>query len=127
MEKFRDIVHHHLKINHEIISGDITLKELIEHRWKFMVQEGFKDYYKILVDIRDANFIDFMDEFPVFINYAKRASACFNLRRKCAFLTSKPEHVAYTEIMKSGLVDIENSYIIEVFSTETAAINWLLK
>jgi hypothetical protein len=126
MEKFQDIVHHHLKINHEILCGDITVKEIVEHRWNMMTQQGYDDSYKILVDVRKANFINFINDLPVFIDFVKKASACFNLNRKCAFITSTPEHVVYSEILKLGLAKIENSYIIGVFSTETAAMNWLL-
>ena len=127
MEKFRDVTHHHLQINHEIIYGEVTVNEIIEHRWKVMTNEGFHDDYKILVDVRDARFINFLDDLPFFMEYINKASKCFNLNRKCAFITSSPEHVAFAEILKSHLAEVENHYIINVFSTESAALNWLLK
>ncbi len=127
MEKFHDVVHHYLKINHETLSGEITVDEIVTHRWNMMTSPGYRDDYKMLVDVRNASFFNFIDDLPVFVDFAKKASACFNLNRKCAFITSKPEHVAYAEILKLGLSKIENCYIIDTFSTETAAINWLLK
>lgn len=127
MEKFRDVTHHYLQINHEILFGEITIEEIIVHRWKIMNEPGYNDNYKILVDIRSATFVNFLDDLPKFINYVKKASKLFNLNRKCAFVTSSPEQVAFVEILISHLYEIENHYIINVFSTESAALNWLLK
>ena len=127
MEKFRNVIHHYLQINHEILCGDITVDELIEHRWKIMTETGYHNDYKILIDVRKATFVNFLNDIPWLMEYAKKASKYFNLNRKCAFITSSPEHVAYAELLKSHLVEMENHYIINVFSTESAALNWLLK
>lgn len=127
MEKFRDVTHHYLQINHEIISGEITIQDIIAHRSKIMNDSVYRDDYKILVDVREATFVNFLADLPQFIGYIKKAAKQFNLCRKCAFITSGPEHVAFAEILKSHLAEMENHYIIKVFSTEAAALNWLLK
>lgn len=49
MEKFRDVTHHYLQINHEILFGEVTVEEIISHRWKVMTESDYRNDYKILL------------------------------------------------------------------------------
>jgi ATP sulfurylase len=78
------------------------------------------------MDIREATFMDFREKFSQFMDFVKEIKQFRNLNRKCAFITKNPEHVAYSEIVRFKLKAADVIVDIEIFSTEEAALNWIM-
>lgn len=123
--KFEYHVNHPKKLNHQILRGEIYLSELIQHRREIVYSQDYNDTYNILMDIREATFMDFREKFPHFMDFVKEIGQFRNMNRKCAFITKNPEHVAYSEIVKLKLKLAEVKIDIEIFSTEEAALDWI--
>ncbi len=118
-------VNHELKINQDIIKGRFTLEEILQHRWTELKKADYNDSYNMLVDIREAELIDFLQRMEEFVSFVKEVSIDKNMKRKCAFLTSKPIDVVLAEVSKLYLKNLDTGIKIETFSTEEAAIDWL--
>ena len=115
---------HEQKIIYEILKGDITLNELLQlERNKFNDPEHNASY-SVILDIREANFRFSNVEKEIFYESIKDYTANLNMNRKCAILTNNPQEVVISELFKLRMSQ-SSPMNIKIFSTETAAMEWI--
>ena len=123
------IIHHRanhdLKINFNILEGEFTFEDLLSKVNKIVFQHGYIDAYNILIDIRKANFIDFLENLSLLIDYFNKNSSFFNMNRKCSFITTKPQDVVHATLMIDKIKKTGVQLKFDIFSTEEAALNWM--
>ena len=120
-------IDHDLKINYDIIKGDVDLNMVIQHEKFRISSEKFDENYNSLVDIRGASFINFMEDIGKFCDFldSYTQQLNINMERKIALVTSSPSEVVNSTIFALGLKQKGTSLKFESFSTEEAAIKWL--
>ena len=116
---------HDLKVNYNIIKGDFKFEDFIFYIEKVVHSPGYVDTYNILVDIREANFIDFKKNSSILVDYFSGTIKLFNMNRKCAFITSKPMDVVYATLLIEKLQKIGIQIKFQIFSSAEAALIWM--
>ena len=123
------IIHHRadhdLKINFNTLEGEFSFEELVSKINKIVFQPEYIDSYNILIDIREANFINFHEKVSLLIDYFVKNSSFFNMNRKCSFITTKPQDVVHATLMIDKIKKTGVQLKFDVFSTEEAALNWM--
>lgn len=120
-------IDHELKINFDIIKGEVDLNMLIEHEKIRIKSDKFNQNYNSLIDIRGAKFVNFLDDIDEFCDFldAYTQQLKLNMERKIALITSNPLEVVNSTIFALGFGKKDSNLEIESFSTEKAAIQWL--
>ncbi len=118
-------VDHDKKINYEKFIGELSILDIIESRKAIVYSDDYQDSHHILLDIREAVITDFIQNISIFFDFVDEFSKIRNINRKCAVLTIKPVDVVDSELVKMNLSRVKPELKIEIFSTESAALNWL--
>jgi len=116
------IIHPELKVMVEYFSGLVDLNIMIEHR-KALIKENLYDpSFNSITDFRDANFNAKRDDV---INYAKFTKATPGMigKRKAAILANTPQQNVITKLYTLNTQELP--FIIEIFYTMEAALNWI--
>lgn len=122
---FEFLVNHHLEVVFHIFKGEITTEQILKHLNGVIFSPEHRDDYNILIDIRDATLVDFIEKLDEFAFLLQSITGKINMDRSCAFLTDKPEHVAYSTLFIFKLEDQRTGMRFSIFSTYQAALNWL--
>ncbi|QGY44178.1 hypothetical protein GM418_11055 [Maribellus comscasis] len=124
---FKYKIDHELKINYDIIQGEVDLNMVIQHEKTRIQSDKFNEDYNSLIDIRGANFINFMENVGKFCDFLNDYTKRINMERKCAIVTSTPLEVVNSTVFSLGLKQRGTSLKFESFSSEEAAIKWLIR
>ena len=116
---------HDLKINYNTIKGDFIFEDFVKNLDEVVHNPEYIDSYNILVDIREVNFVDFMKNLSILIDYIQDKLSFFNMNRKCSFITIKPLDVVYATLMIKRLQSIGIKMKFQVFYSEAAALSWM--
>jgi hypothetical protein len=116
---------HDLKVNYNIIKGDLKFEDFVVNLNKVVHSPAYIDTYNILVDIREANFIDFKKNSSILLDYFSGTTTLFNMNRKCAFITSKPMDVVYATLLIEKLQKIGIQIKFQIFSSTEAGLIWM--
>lgn len=119
-------VNHALKINYNIVNGEIQFEDFVKDLDKIIYGPQYNDSYNILIDIREANFIDFSKKVFIFVDYIQNNARYFNMNRKCSFITTKPLDVVHATLLIEKLHKIGFQIKFKIFSTEEAALEWIV-
>ncbi|HPE75813.1 MAG TPA: hypothetical protein P5210_03730 [Draconibacterium sp.] len=116
---------HDLKVNFNVIKGDFKFEDFLKNFDEVVHNPEYNDSYNILVDIREANFIDFTDNVSVLVDYFHETVSFFNMNCKFSFITTKPLDVVYATLLIEKLRKIGIRITFQIFSSEKAALNWM--
>ena len=116
---------HDLKINYNVIKGDFKFEDFVKKLDKVVRNPDYNVSYNILIDIREANFINFMKKSSILIDYFQDKLSFLNMNRKCAFLTSKPIDIAHATLIIEKFRIVGFPIKFEIFSSEGIALSWL--
>lgn len=116
---------HQLKTVIHVLKGTVSTDQILSHLKEKLNSPEFRDDYHILVDVRQAELFDFHERMDDFANLINNFSQKINMKRRCAFLTDRPNHVVHSVLLISKLESQKTGMIFSVFSTEKAAYNWL--
>jgi hypothetical protein len=122
---FEHRANHDLKVNYNIIKGDFKFEDFVVNLDKVVHNPTYIDSYNILVDIREANFTDFMKKSSILVHYFQETVSLFNMNRKCAFVTIKPIDVVHATLLIERLKRIGIQIKFQIFSSEEAALKWI--
>ncbi|MCE1198561.1 MAG: hypothetical protein LWW85_06295 [Marinilabiliales bacterium] len=111
-----------LRLVLESYQGDVTLNALVSHKQMMMSDPSFDPNFNILIDVRGCSFN--MDKLDLqrFLEYG-RSEAKMRFQRRTALLAETPEQTAATSLLVNRAHDMP--ILMEVFSTETAAMRWV--
>lgn len=106
----------------QFYKGNIV-KDNIIHLQKLICNElNYNPTFDVVADFREAELLSNTNDVVDFVDFMKN-HAKNQGKRKSAYLTSKPNHVALTTLF---LMQIENMPIQpNIFSTSIALVNWL--
>ncbi len=116
---------HDLKINYNIIKGDFTIEDFVKNLDKLVLNPEYIDSHNILVDIREADFIDFRKNMSILLDFFQDTANFLNMNRKCSFVTTKPLDVVHATLLIKKLRKIGIQIKFQIFSSEEAALNWM--
>ena len=124
---FEQKIDHQLKINFDVIKGEVDLETIIQHEKERLQSDKFDENFNTLVDIRGTEFVNFLSDIGKFCEFLDRYTkeANINMARKCAIVTSSPVEAVNSTIFALDFGKRENSFKFKSFSTEEAAIDWL--
>lgn len=113
------------KINYSILKGTIKIDVYKRLLKKVFTDRNYKDNYHILIDIREAEFPDLLENKDDFSKFLIESAKFLSWKRKCAIITSNPKNVVIAEILKYDLQKQNVRFLVEVFSTYEATSFWL--
>ena len=114
---------HSLRIGFTTMTGEINQTVLRSELSLIWSSSEYNPDYSVLVDLRLASFAIEKNDIPVILEiFSAMPGAKKN--KKFAMLTATPQQVAFSTMFGQN---IKNKYpfIIEIFSTHEAALNWL--
>jgi hypothetical protein len=123
---FEHRANHDLRINFNISKGDITFMEFVKNLDRVVHHPAYIDTYNILIDIREANFIDFAKNNSVLVDFIDETISTFNMKRKCAIVTTNPTDVVHATMLIKRFQKMGIRFAFYIFSSEEAALDWLL-
>lgn len=118
-------IDHELKINYNVIKGEVNLETVIQHEQNRLSSSEFNEKYNTLVDIRGAKLLNFMEDIGKFVGFFDNKKDLINLNRKCALVTNTPSELVHATLFSLGMEKKDVKMKFKVFSTIEAAKNWL--
>ena len=85
----------------------------------------YNDDFSVLVDIRQAEFPDFIDRIKYLLDFFNSWSKKKNMKRKCAILAGNQIEVANAILFKFNLAKIKTGLVVDVFTSRNEALDWL--
>jgi len=114
---------HSLKIGFTTMTGEINLSVLRTELSLIWSSPDFHPEYSALADIREASFILDTNDIPAILETFS-AMPGNKKNKKFAMLTATPQQVAFSTMFGQNIKG-KYPFIIEIFSTYEAALNWL--
>jgi len=111
-----------IKIIIEYFNGEITLNDIIENDKNIVIDKHYNLNYNSIIDFRDAQLMLSQDDIINYINFVNKNSEIVG-KRKVAFLTSTPDHVALLTIYDMLGESLPMAY--NIFSTMKASLKWV--
>lgn len=119
----RDTYYEELKMLKTVYQGVMKIDDIISHYLKILDDSSLPRDLKVLIDCSSAQFDVNVDEIGLATDIVKKALLKYNSIRE-AVLVDKPHETVIATLFEKYNSALE-SYSFAVFSTETAARNWL--
>ena len=110
------------KIIIEYFNGAITLNDIIENDKNIVIDKQYKLNYNSIIDFRNAQLILSQDDISSYLNFVITNSKIIG-KRKVAFITRTPDHVALLTIYEMLSENLPMTY--NIFSTIEASLKWI--
>ena len=110
------------KIIIEYFNGAITLNDIIENDKNIVIDKQYNLNYNSIIDFRNAQLMLSQDDISSYINFVITNSQIIG-KRKVAFITRTPDHVALLTIYEMLSENLPMTY--NIFSTIEASLKWI--
>ena len=107
----------------EFHKGNIEVDSYIKFKEKTFNDEDFKTGLNYLIHFKNVTFFTPQEDIKKFVNFIKNNAPKLG-KRKVALITNTPNQVVSTTIYKTMQANLNQE--VEIFSTDEAALNWLI-
>lgn len=116
-------IDHKRKITFEKVRGQISFSDLAAYEKAKLSDAEYNHSYAIIADIRGATFDLSKDEIIRIYKFIVTNTTKISMRGKFAFIADTPAEVVAADMFRISLRRF-GPVIIEIFSTEEAALKW---
>lgn len=113
-----------LKIIIEYYEGELNLEPLIEFKKRQAADKNYSPHYDIIADLRKCDLKINPDEVDSYMEFLVKNRMIVG-NRKNAIITQEPYQVVFSELLKRSYSRLSKT--IEIFSSVSAALNWINK
>jgi len=111
-------------IYHEL-RGKLYMDDILHNLQSNFTTKTYNDDFSVLVDIRQAEFPDFIHRIKYLLDFFNSWSKKKNMKRKCAILAGNQIEVANAILFKFNLAKIKTGLVVDVFTSRNEALDWL--